>query len=193
MKIRKLNFFAVLIIAMLSVITISLSACGSKSASSNDFKTENEYLYKGIPWGATVEEVEKKLNCDIEKDEYRVTESGDPVFYKSTEKFVLDDREALVSLEFYEDKLGYIQIAFNTDGDYEKWFEKQAEELIKVYGKESKKYDGSGENELLGQVHSVYYKWEADNTSMQIGLMTGANIKPSLTITLADKEISAKK
>lgn len=162
-----------------------LSGCQKNDKISlKDLKTGDEYQYAKAMWNTSAQEVEKSLPFSIVKDAEKIPEGNTGksyVPYKSEKTVTVDGMKAVANFEFYEDQVKYIRFIFETpENGYKEQFEKQVERLVKQFGPESKKMDNSGDG-----FQSTVYRWETENTAMQIALMTGEEIYPVIQLSVS--------
>ena len=100
-------------------------------------------------------------------------------YLKHTAVQNLEGQKGELYFEFLNDRLQAVRYDFSLEGDYETWFQRQIDSLTDLYGEESVKEET--ENEELG-FETVLYKWDYENTSLQVVLTTGEDVKPAATI-----------
>ncbi len=137
-------------------------------------------------WSGTQLLTRSKKSClyDIEFDDGMIPETDDYKVYTSVEPQELDGKYARVFFYFEDDKLESIQINFQLDGDYEEWFNSQADAMIKRYGSDYEKLERP---KKLGEINGVQYDWENENTGLQLGLLEGGKIRSSAAINMGIK------
>ena len=145
-------------------------------------KQGEEYQFDEITWNISAKEVSSLLPYYLLKDTQKTPVPTNITYYKSRNYYVLDGQSATASFEFHSDELKILKFDFHLDENYEEWFEKQVAGLTQLYGPESDKMENVSE-----QFNSVGYKWQNDNTTLQIILLTGNNIHPSATIGIGIK------
>lgn len=185
---------------LIIVITLAVLAAGciflfmrkekhSDVALSLDRLSEGgEYKFEGLEWGISPEEAAKRLSYDIEPDEYRNDYEGaaGTTFYKTEQGFTLDDQSALATFEFQNNELAIVKFDFHfhqdEGNDYERWFETVSGEMLRLYGEESRNIESAND-----QFQSKGYIWETEKTMLQITLLTGDSIEPSIMIGVGRK------
>lgn len=181
----------ILVVAVIALLlVISFRVGREKAATGGDgsiailleqLKNGDEYCYKELEWGSSVQSIEKLFPCEIEKN----TDSSLPnnlAIYNAKTPFVLNDVIGTVSCEFQDDKLKSIKFSCHLGEDCWQWFDARVEELIRLYGKESDKMENSSD-----KYSSVGYKWDTNDTTLQIILMTGDSVTPSFTLGVGAK------
>ncbi len=148
-----------------------------------DFKSNGEYQYSGIAWEASVAQVNEALPYALEEDNSRTppTSTG-YTFYKSKNAYTLDGQSTVASVQFHDDALQVIQFAFHAGQNYQQWFESQVAELTRLYGAHSDKAENASD-----VYESTVYTWSTDNSMLQIVLLTGKNVEPTVTISVGAK------
>lgn len=147
------------------------------------FKQSVEYQFDEITWNMSTKEVSGLLPYPLLKDTQKAPALADITYYKSKNFYILDGQRAVASFEFHSDKLKILKFDFFLDENYEEWFEKQVTELTQLYGPQSDKMENASE-----QFNSIGYKWQTDKTMLQIILLKGSNIHPSVTIGIGIRE-----
>lgn len=148
-----------------------------------NFKSNGEYQYDGIAWGASVAQVNEALSYALEEDSTRTPPASTGyVFYKSKNAYILDGKNTVASVEFHDGTLQVIQFAFHVGQNYQQWFESQVAELSRLYGAHSDKAENASD-----MFESTIYTWATDNSMLQIVLLTGKNIEPTVTISVGAK------
>jgi len=149
----------------------------------DQFKQSDKYQYNEIEWGSSVDSVTALLPYPITTDS---NISGalpeNVVYYKSQNRFFLDGQSSSAAFEFYDGKLKTVKFDFHLDENYAEWFDAQVEKLLQLYGKENDKMAQSSST-----LCSKGYKWETDDTTLQIILLTGTSIKPAATLGVGVK------
>lgn len=154
----------------------------------NRLSEGGEYKFEGLEWGIPPEEAAKRLPYAIEPDEYKNDYEGPAgtTFYKAEQGLAMDGRSALGTFEFQDGKLAIVKFDFHfhqdEGNDYEPWFEAVSGEMHQLYGEESRSLESAN-----GQFQSKGYIWETEKTMLQITLMTGDSIYPSVMIGVCRK------
>ena len=186
-KRRALRMFSI-VVAMLILAVGMLSGCQkSNEISLKDLKTGNEYQYAKAMWNASAEEVEKNLPFSMEKHPI-VPEGNTGKYYVPyrSENITVDGLKATAKWEFYEDQLKMIQFNIETTRDeYREQFDREVERLTRQFGSESNKSETSRNDELLGNTETTVYRWDTENTSMQLSLMTSTYREPSILLSMS--------
>lgn len=161
----------------------------SNEISLKDLKTGDEYQYAKAMWNTSAEEVKKSLPFSMIKDTERIPEGNTGKYYvpyRSEETVTVDGVEAVARFEFYEDQLKYIQFALEIPEDgYREQFDKEVERLTRQFGSESDKSETSRNDELLGNTETTVYRWETENTSIQLSLMTSTYREPLILLSMS--------
>lgn len=148
-----------------------------------DFKSNGEYQYSGIAWGASVAQVNEALPYALEEDSSRTPPASTGyAFYKSKNAYTLDGQSTVASVQFRDDALQVIQFAFHAGQNYQQWFESQVAELSRLYGAHTDKAENASDI-----YESTVYTWSTDNSMLQIVLLTGKNVAPTVTISVGAK------
>lgn len=148
-----------------------------------NFKNNGEYQYGEIGWGSSVAQVNEALPYDLEEDTSRTPPASTGyVFYKSKNTYTLDGQSTVASVEFHDGTLQVIQFAFHVGQNYQQWFESQVAELSRLYGAHSDKAENASD-----MFESTIYTWSTDNSMLQIVLLTGKNVVPTVTISVGAK------
>ena len=128
-----------------------------------DFKNGEVFQFNEVPWEASKEETEDIIGLSLVEDPYRNPAPEGIKLYISDEEYFLNGISATPYFEFHDDKLWIVQLYFDVDENSQEWFESIVEELNGLYGAETEKFSNSS-----GKTENVGYKWNADNTSLQI-------------------------
>ncbi len=145
-------------------------------------KTDGEYRYCGTPWLISQKELNDYIPYKIVRDQEKVSSTTGRVFYRSKYPVSLDGYSTKACFEFLSDHLNTVQFHFHLGDDYELWYEKRVEELKTLYGEETDTLDNASEECVFKG-----YKWETENTTLQIILVTGDSIKPTVMIGVGDR------
>ena len=161
----------IIILVILAVVGIFIALTYGRNTaiklSLKDFCQESEFQYGQTNWGDSLEEVKQTFPTALEIDTYLT--SGESEIYNAKKTFLLDGQKAKVSLEFLNDQLQGVRFSFKVSDNCEEWFEKQIEQLQDLIGMEDKQYDNSAEPYLP----SVGYRWDAENTTLQVAWIKG--------------------
>lgn len=148
-----------------------------------DLKSNGEYQYIGIAWGASVAQVNEALPYALEEDSSRTPPASTGyTFYKTQNSYTLGGQNTVASVQFHNGTLQVIQFAFHVGQNYQQWFESQVAELSRLYGAHSDKAENASD-----MFESTVYTWSTDNSMLQIVLLTGKNVAPTVTISVGAK------
>lgn len=141
------------------------------------FQSNEEFQYKDIEWGASVEEVNEKFPFSFKQNTARIPAPENYLFYDITNLFVLDGMKGTSVCEFYNGEFQLIEFYFYFDKDSEEympWFEKQVADLKALYGPEDKR---GGVKSEESDWNSDVYVWKTNNTQLQFSIMYGENTR----------------
>ena len=125
----------------------------------SDLKKGDEFQFRDIPWGASVEEVKA-----IVTSAHTLAEYSPGTQYLSTESYLLLGKAVNLIYHFEDGKLEKVQLLY--DGKHQKkQFKLLVEEFTEVFGPPTSKVDETKKER--------YYVWAADNTVMQINTISG--------------------
>ena len=187
MKRFGMKIFTIMAAAVVLAAGILAGCQKSNEISLKDLKTGNEYQYAKAMWNASAEEVEKNLPFSMEKHPI-VPEGNTGKYYVPyrSENITVDGLKATAKWEFYEDQLKMIQFNIETTRDeYREQFDREVERLTRQFGSESNKSETSRNDELLGNTETTVYRWDTENTSMQLSLMTSTYREPSILLSMS--------
>ena len=194
MKIKKrfTGFILVAVIALVVLVAICIYLFMERGKHSDAeiplerLSEGGEYRFEGLEWGISAEEAAKQLSFEIELDEYKNAYEGavGTTFYKAEHSFALDGQSAIATLEFQDGALAIVKFDFDfhEEQNYEQWFEALVEEMLRLYGEESRKLENAND-----QLQSIVYIWETEQTMLQITLMTGDSIYPGALVGVGRK------
>ena len=177
---NKKNMILIAPILLVIIVIISVRFFDNSKVtelSLESLKSGDEYCYEDLKWGMSKADVKKIISYKLQIDTSRRPFPDGVIYYKANTIFVLDDQNASVTYAFQNDKLEIIKFNFHLNEDYMQWFEKQVNQLTKFYGSESQKMEN-----VSDQYQSIGYKWETENTTLQLIMMTGSTINPSAVI-----------
>ena len=187
MKRFGMKIFTMMAAAVVLAAGILTGCQKSNEISLKDLKTEGEYQYAKAMWNTSVQEVEKSLPFSMEKHPI-VPEGNTGKYYVPyrSENITVDGLKATAKWEFYEDQLKMIQFNIETTRDeYREQFDREVERLTRQFGSESNKSETSRNDELLGNTETTVYRWDTENTSMQLSLMTSTYREPSILLSMS--------
>ena len=188
MKKRKLLIVLILLVLIVLSLAVYLGVRNEKGRSTalalEQLMDGNEYQYVDAKWGMSPKEVKKAVPYAIKKDENNVSSYNGRYFYKSKYPVVLDGYTANASFEFIDDQLTCIKFNFRLGDNYDKWFNTQVDALRELYGEESDTMENSSDEYNLT---SKGYKWDTEQTTLQIILMTGDSINPTVMIGVGSR------
>lgn len=174
----------VLVIVVLAVVAYFMLArkeSGPKAVPLDELSTEGEYRFGGLAWGASLEDVKKALPYELTEG-MKWEADGEYIEYNADTPFELGGRNATAAFEFHEGGLSTVKFNFHLGEDYEEWLTEQVQTLTSLYGEETDKMENSSDSYA-----SKGYRWDTEDTSLQIILMTGEAIKPSGMICVGVK------
>lgn len=187
MKRFGMKIFTIMAAAVVLAAGILTGCQKSNEISLKDLKTGDEYQYVKAMWNTSVQEVEKNLPFSMEKHPI-VPEGNTGKYYVPyrSENITVDGLKATAKWEFYEDQLKMIQFNIETTRDeYREQFDREVERLTRQFGSESNKSETSRNDELLGNTETTVYRWDTENTSMQLSLMTSTYREPSILLSMS--------
>ena len=187
MKRFGMKIFTMMAAAVVLAAGILTGCQKSNEISLKDLKTGDEYQYAKAAWNTSAQEVEKSLPFSMEKHPI-VPEGNTGKYYVPyrSENITVDGLKATAKWEFYEDQLKMIQFNIETTRDeYREQFDKEVERLTRQFGSESNKSETSRNDELLGNTETTVYRWDTENTSMQLSLMTSTYREPSILLSMS--------
>ena len=188
MKKKSLIIVLTVLIAVALMLALYFVFAGNSvdsiELSLEDFKSNGEYQYSEIAWGASVAQVNEALPYALEEEDSSRTPPASTgyTFYKSKNAYTLDGQSTVASVQFHDDALQVIQFAFHAGQNYQQWFESQVAELTRLYGAHSDKAENASD-----MFESTLYTWSTDNSMLQIVLLTGKNVAPTVTISVGAK------
>ena len=187
MKIKTSKKIIIPIIVTLAIIISAIFIIRSTGQedielSLTSLKSDTCYQFENISWGMSVDEVNKLLPYKLQKDTAKEPLPANIAFYKSKAKYILDNQISYASFEFYNNELKIIKFDFHLNENYNQWFEQLTKKLIEMYGTETEKLENSSE-----KLQSLGYRWDTNNTTLQLVLMTGDSINPSATLGVGIK------
>lgn len=172
-----------LIIALTISVSIILGGCtpsGSKDTIDlGVFKTGDIYCYKGLEWGITKKEVEKKIGMTL--TEYHPTI---PERYVTDEELSLWDIKGTPMFEFIEDKFTSVSFDFSDDeNDLQELSNKLLNELVKIYGQ----YDDELEMKIQSGKGYRWMNYSEDKslTTLQLHCIGDEKKISRVTLTVA--------
>ena len=174
----------VLVIVVLVVAAYFMLArkqSGPKAVPLDELSADGEYQFGELAWGASLEDVKKALPYELTEG-MKWEADGEYIEYNADTPFELGGRSATAAFEFHDGGLSTVKFSFHLGEDYEEWLAEQVQALTSLYGQETDKMENSSDG-----FASKGYRWDAEDTSLQIILMTGDKIKPSGTIVVGVK------
>lgn len=156
----------------------------------NLLTVEGEFQYVDILWGSSIEETQERFSDKfkgITFEETKVAQSDERNYYNSTTLVDVDGKSSKVMLEFNNDKLELIQLnfMFTEDEDGSEWFYSQLKKCTEIYGEPTDTKNGeSPESDKLPSFSTEGYRWMTDNTTLQMILVSGEDVKTTATIGL---------
>lgn len=187
MKKKSMIIILAVLIAVVWMLALYFFFAGSSvdsiDLSLEDFRSNGVYQYSGIAWGASVAQVNEALPYALEADSSRTPPASTGyAFYTSKNAYTLDGQSTTASLQFHDGTLQVIQFAFHVGQNYQQWFESQVAELSRLYGAHNDKAENASDI-----FESTVYTWSTDNSMLQIVLLTGKNIAPTVVISVGAK------
>lgn len=181
---KKLLLPLVLIVIILCAALLMPKNTSAKETvlSLDALKKDDQYQLENLSWGMTVKEVSKQLPYALKENTDRAISSGNITFYQSSNVYTLDEMKSYASFEFHDDRLALIQFSFELEEDSEAWFETQAEALTRLYGAASDTFENSSDT-----MRSIGYRWDTENTSLQLVLLSGNSIHTTAVLSIGQK------
>lgn len=179
-----LIILAVLIVAAM-LLTLYFVFAGDKCVelSLGDFKSNGEYQYHEIAWGSSPDQVKEALSDTLEEDAVRKPPASTGyIFYKTKTEYRLDGISTNASVQFHDGALETFQFSFRFEQNHQVWFDNQVAELTSLYGAPTEKKENASD-----MFESTLYEWSTDNSTLQIVLLTGKYINPTVTISVGMK------
>ncbi|MBE5892451.1 MAG: hypothetical protein E7286_03620 [Lachnospiraceae bacterium] len=121
-----------------------------------DFKEGEEYQFRQIPWGTSLEELKTIVPYSLFEDPIRPTTD-----FHSTESYLLFGKTTDAIFKFEEDKLAEVQLVFRSEENAVEQFDSIVAEATELFGAESEKI----ENTIT---IALGYIWKTDNTMLEI-------------------------
>lgn len=187
MKGRKLEILGivgvlVLIVGMYAFLSKKHGKYDDVEFSLNDLKRDQEFQFRGLNWGSSYEELKETFLYTLVEDDAKAAAPKEYDFYICKHLFVLDGEKAAPELEFYNDELNIVRLAFKLDDEYQEWYEKQVKQLIELYGDASRRTESK-----IGQARSETLIWETENTMLQLNLHINKDNTASVIFAVGDK------
>ena len=171
----------IVVLAFAAYFMLARKESGPKAVPLDELSADGEYQFGELAWGASLEDVKKALPYELTEG-MKWEADGEYVEYNADTSFELGDHSATTAFEFHEGGLSMVKFSFHLGEDYEEWLAEQVQALTSLYGQETDKMENSSDG-----FASKGYRWDAEDTSLQIILMTGDKIKPSGTIVVGAK------
>ena len=130
-------------------------------------KDGKEYRFEKLLWDISFEKVQDALPYSLLEDTSKTQTQDGYSYYISEYKHTLYRQTAVVSFEFYEDKLKMVKFTFAPEGKKRKvetFFEGIVDTLVDVCGHESVKVEDDTDG-------YVGYQWNGDNTVLQVNMV----------------------
>ena len=172
---------AVAVLAFAAYFMLARKESGPKAVPLDELSADGEYQFGELAWGASLEDVKKALPYELTEG-MKWEADGEYIEYNADTPFELGGRSATAAFEFHDGGLSTVKFSFHLGEDYEEWIAEQVQTLTSLYGQETDKMENSSDGYA-----SKGYRWDTENTSLQIILMTGEKIKPSGTIGVGVK------
>ena len=120
-----------------------------------DLKQGEDFQFRDMPWGASIEEVKAMITTA-----HDLTEVGVNAEYLSTEAYYLVGKRINPIYQFKNEKLESVQIVYGSgEKNQKKYLDLLVEKLVEVFGQPTDK---------LEKMEERFYRWETDNTVMRI-------------------------
>ena len=171
----------IVVLAFAAYFMLARKESGPKAVPLDELSADGEYQFGGLAWGASLEDVKKALPYELAEG-MKWEADGEYIEYNADTPFELGGRSATAAFEFHDGGLSTVKLSFHLGEDYEEWIAEQVQTLTSLYGQETDKMENSSDG-----FASKGYRWDTENTSLQIILMTGEKIKPSGTIGVGVK------
>lgn len=132
---NKITKSIILIFSLMFLISCGQSKKDESSINLSDFKTEDEYSYKGIKWGSSKEEVENIMNMEFGEPDVALESKGSYIYYEK-ELSQLSGTDGRRWYEFYDNGLTLVGFEFKSTekNDLLKFKTDTLNELVKLYG-----------------------------------------------------------
>lgn len=179
-------------------LLITLSACGIQTPKLHElnlssFKNNVDlYEFTDIPTNSTISEVEKMMGINLEEPDYFM-ESYNTATYEFDNLYEYDKKPVRLGLKFKENKLQTVMLSFSTeDTTPEELFSDIANSFIQQYGEQTDMIENSGNLSEFNNstFQSKIMRWDAftieRKTTLQLILMIGDKVKPTVTIGVGD-------
>ena len=145
------------------------------------FQVSGEFQYGKLVLGSSSDAVSKQAGTSLVVDQSRAPFPMNGAFYKLDQAYILVGQTADVLLDFYDDRLTVVRLSFRLEGTYADWFSQLTEHLQQCYGPAQETLTALSPETGIA---STGYKWDAENTSLQVVLQQGDSIIPSATISI---------
>jgi len=151
--------------------------------SMEQFQENGEFQFDNLDWGMTVEDVNRVMKYPL-KSNIHDTFYDKVTQFTSQTMYGIDEQGSVGYFLFDTGRLKQVQFSFNINEGYLEWFQERVEEARNLYGEESEKIelvDGPD------NVNSIGYRWDTDNTTLQIIVMWGKTEEASVMVGVAQK------
>ena len=163
---------AIVVLAGAAYLLLVRKGSGPIAVPLDELRTEGEYRFKGLEWGTALTDVQEALPYKLTKNE-SIGSSGEYIEYSTDVSFELGGSTAAAVFEFQGDSLNLVKFDFHPGEDYEEWFDARVQELTGLYGEADDEMESSFE-----RFSSKGYMWFAEETILQIMLITGGDGEP---------------
>lgn len=182
----------VLIGGILAVaLVVALAIVGKKQAEAAkldfdvlQFQTNGEFQYGELAFGASCNAVFSQTGTALAADHSRAPFPMNGAFYRLDEQYILVGQKADVLLDFYDDQLTVVRLSFRLEGEYEQWFSQLTEHLQRCYGPAQETLNTVSPETGIA---TTGYKWDTENTTLQVVLQQGDSIAPSAAISMGTR------
>lgn len=148
----------------------------------NDFKREQEFQFRGLNWGSSYDDLKETFLYTLVENDAKASAPKEYDFYICKHVFVLDEEKGTLELEFHNDELQIVQLAFDLDDEYQVWYEGQVKQLIELYGDVSRRAESK-----VGQAGSEILIWETEKTMLQLNLHINKDNTATVIFSVGNK------
>lgn len=174
---------AVLVLALILILVLGGKnrEPDAKAFDSLELQINGQFQYGGLAWGSASDTVRSQLEGSFKFDVTRAPFPVNGAFYILDEQYKLAGQRADILLDFYDDKLTVARLSFRLEGEYEQWFSQLTEHLQQCYGPAQETLNTVSPETGIA---TTGYKWDTENTTLQVVLQQGETRDPSATISM---------